>query len=597
MGQEHSSSAASGQGMRLAWRGAVARTWPALALTLVIALYAGLQAAQFIPGCPETDTAAYLTLAERILHGQPVARLDDDPFLYQAHCWLENPRGEIVPKYSPGYPILLAVGLFLGGRDGAYLVNPLLGALTVAGVYLLFRCWMGRCAALLGALALATLPLFLSFTRYPLAHAADLCGVVWGMYFLWRWVDRPGWGMALAAGLTLGYAQLIRPQDAVLCLPVVAAAAMAAGERRWAGTAWVDAAVLLGSYAIFPVVHLIYNALVYGGPFTTGYGLSGEQTAFTFSDLLRNAPYAFDLLCGPGLSVYFGLGLVGLLTIPRRRDAILAAAWVLPLLLLCLSYYWAPHANPPGYLRLFLPVFPALIGQSFALIGRLPLGPRQAVLVMALLGGIVLAAHLPMIIRHTGSFQRPTLLAQYSAETLALERLPGNATIFAEPPAAFHLGDRFRLYDLQAFRPGRIAELFSGGEAAVRYQPSREERIREFYARNGTRLPELLREKVAAAVAGRGPCVFLIRKSQQAYWRNTLGPDVVWLLLGESPAADRQAWSLWEIRVAAAASSPETPWAAWRAYRLFRRHPGLEISHGNWICPKPGIRGAVASAG
>src|SRR5581483_4963588 len=81
----------------------------ALALLPIIALYAALQYSIFLPAYGEGDCDGYVTLAKRMANGGPLGVVDTNPFMHQTHVWVENARGEVLPKFAPGYAGLLAV--------------------------------------------------------------------------------------------------------------------------------------------------------------------------------------------------------------------------------------------------------------------------------------------------------------------------------------------------------------------------------------------------------------------------------------------------------------------------------------------------------
>ncbi len=494
------------------------KLWTPVAVSLVLALVAALQIRDFVPGLGETDSAAYLILAERLAAGGPVTVIEDDPFLYNPHCWLENPRGEVVPKYAPGQSLLMAIGLKIGGEKAALAVNPLLSVVGLLGAYLLFRCWLPVVPSLCALVALGINPMYLMYTNYPLAHAADVCFVTWGMFCLWRWLAAPRLAWALAAGLVLGYVQLVRPQEFLLVLPVLGAAAFAlvpggaaAGRRPWLATL-----ALLAAYAVFPLCHMAYNAAVYGSPFQTGYGLSGEQAAFSFPAFMANVPYAVTVLSSHGLGVYLGLGLVGLWLGGKRRDIVLRLLWLLPMFLLCCAYYWAPRVNPTGYGRFFLSLFPVFIGSAFLLLHSLPLAPvRRGLLMVGLVlfvcGIRTLDLRMSKRIGHQSMFTEQMLAAD-----MAAQHLPAGAVILAARPAAFHLnrGKDFRVYDLSVLDGGYINNMFERNQdSAVKLQPVREKRFRTFYTEHAGELETLLMERVAVLRDDGRTVAFLIRES------------------------------------------------------------------------------------
>src|SRR5579864_3853793 len=71
-------------------------------------------------------------------------------------------RGAIVPIYSPGYPLLMALFQFVAGFQAGFVVVPLCGALTVWCTYVIGRRVTGApWLSLWGALLVAASPAFL----------------------------------------------------------------------------------------------------------------------------------------------------------------------------------------------------------------------------------------------------------------------------------------------------------------------------------------------------------------------------------------------------------------------------------------------------
>ena len=528
------------------------RTWVSLGvLVAIVAAYAVFQAWHFVPGCREPDTATYLTLAERLANGEPVGVVEKDPFLYQWHSWVENHRRETVPKYAPGYSLLMAIALKLGGEKTAYALNPFLGTLTLIGAYLLFRLWLSRLSSLLATFAMATNALYVFHTNYPLAHAADLFFITWGMLALFKWTEAPRTAWALAAGLLLGYSQLVRPPNALLVLPVLAAAAfMLARPGPAKRQQWLQAAALLVAYAVFPTFHLWYNTTVFGGPLTTGYAFTNEQAAFALSRLPSNALFVVEAMGRLGLGIYLGLGLIGLLMGRDWRQSLLKLLWVGPIALLYMTYYWAPRVNIGGYARFFLGLYPALIGSAFVLVERLSLTVARQRALAAGLCALVFVIYLPTVLENARLAGPRDVQLQEQAADLAEAHLRDGAVIFARSTPGRHLsrGKRFRVYELEAFESGRVRQVFTQiPQARVMLQPAREQRFRQFYARNTDRLGGLLRERVEKFLAEGRPVAFVIPKSRVPEYAEILGTDLTLDRLVQWQFG-KQAWGIYEIR-------------------------------------------------
>ena len=81
-----------------------------------------------------------------------------------------------MPKYSPGYPFLMAVAYWFGGDEAMFLVSPIAGTLTLIGCFLLFQLWMPPFMAALSVWVLAINPMWLAYPGYLLTHGVKLHG-------------------------------------------------------------------------------------------------------------------------------------------------------------------------------------------------------------------------------------------------------------------------------------------------------------------------------------------------------------------------------------------------------------------------------------
>jgi hypothetical protein len=139
-------------------------------------------------------------------------------------------QGERFSKYPLGWPVVLAFGIRLGGRN---LVNPLLAGLCTWLIYRLGKKLMGEWVGIVAALLTLTSPFFLMNSSSLLSSTLSLfLTLVFSLAWLdifWqkpevenppllerKWYRRipPGWLLAILAGLTLGLLALTRPLTA-----------------------------------------------------------------------------------------------------------------------------------------------------------------------------------------------------------------------------------------------------------------------------------------------------------------------------------------------------------------------------------------------
>ena len=258
---------------------------------------------------PLTDDEGAYLFSARLLADLKLWAPSPPHKLFFDNAFLIN-DGRLFSQYFLGWPALLALGEVVGlGR----LVNPLLAALTVLGVFAIAQRWWGRRWALLSALFLAASPMFLVGSATLLSHTATTCWFVWT---IWAALGLRGRGasprLGLWAALCLCLCFFCRPQIALTALPVLAWAFFRWGRSAWRPLAWF-ALVAVPLAALF----LFVNREFTGDFLTTPYR---TYTDYTVSNGLRFGPWASAKVTGlhaemqfDSLSSMLGLQLVALL--------------------------------------------------------------------------------------------------------------------------------------------------------------------------------------------------------------------------------------------------------------------------------------------
>ncbi len=176
-------------------------------------------------------------------------------------------EGRWYSVYSPGHPIMLTLGQWIGAP---WLINPLAGSISAILIYWLGRETYGEKTARFGVL-LASLSPFLWFMSASfMAHPTAL---LFATLFLWsaaRCIRTLSPLAGLAAGLSLGMMFIIRPLTALgIGLPT-ALWIMVRIVREPRRTMGVAVAGVMG-FAAFTVLLLLYNATLTGSALTFGY--------------------------------------------------------------------------------------------------------------------------------------------------------------------------------------------------------------------------------------------------------------------------------------------------------------------------------------
>jgi hypothetical protein len=360
----------------------------ALAYAVVLWLHIGAYAGS-------ADSSGYLNnarlLSERRV-STPIRRvpgLPDASIPRAAYAPLGfTPHGDdrIAPTYPIGLPLLIAAAAPAFGWTRAPAVVILLHALAgVALTGLLARaCGLPRSVAALGAVLLATSPLYLFMSTQLMSDTPALAWAALAIVLCCAPAGRrhPWWTDVLA-GVAVSVAVLVRPTNVLVMLPT--AICLGTAWRRWVSLAagGVPGALLL----------LAYNAAAYGSPIVTGYG--NTSSAFSMQNVVPSVWNYVTWL--PVVLTPVGLLALGLpLLVGRGRMAVVLIGWAGSVVVFYAFYY---HTHEWWwYLRFLLPAFPPLIvGALWVVVATWnrwcagPLGARAAPAVGTLLTVFVLA--------------------------------------------------------------------------------------------------------------------------------------------------------------------------------------------------------------
>lgn len=237
------------------------------------------------------DQFGYLTFATDLLHGHvfhdwpPAAALqtrlaEHTDILAQSYIW-DAQRGQAYSRYSPGYPILLAVWMRLFGAEAAHTLNPTVWLVLLGVLIALYRKVLGsRWQALAGASCVLLFPT--SASLWPLTPIRDLAAHLLGFTALLLLVPRTSspldprrMGSAFAL---LGYVACIRP-DGLLYLVPAGCVVGARWRRERVGRASVARGVATAAcaYVLCLSPALAYNAITTGNPLWPPQGVEVQD--------------------------------------------------------------------------------------------------------------------------------------------------------------------------------------------------------------------------------------------------------------------------------------------------------------------------------
>jgi hypothetical protein len=371
------------QGIR---RHATARAFAGVvaALTVIAGIFCSAHVAA------GADSYGYVSQARLFVTGQlKVAQplLDDMPAdipreaLAPLGYRLSPDKRALVPTYSPGLPMVMAVFERVGGPRAVYLVMPLLAGLAIWMTYALGRLLIGDLGGSLAALFFATSPAFLVQLLYP--PMSDIVAAAWwttAIVTLWR----PGRVAAFATGAATAAAILTRPN--LVPLAAVLGVVFLSGLSRRDGRSLAVQRLLLFTMpaAAACVVVAWLNAYWYGSPTASGYGNIEDGGLFRWEyfwpNLTNYAAWAFQ-----SQGVLSLLGLVGLPALwqyarARGAQAIFTAAICFAATVYACYAFYLP-LDTWWTLRFLFPAFPVffilIVAGGLAVIDRLPDGWRS----------------------------------------------------------------------------------------------------------------------------------------------------------------------------------------------------------------------------
>jgi len=172
----------------------------------------------------------------------------------------------------PGWPAVLSLGALVGLP---WLVNPLLGGLTVLLAHAVVRRLFDRGTANVTVLLLAVSPWLIYMSGEFMAHPASLVWTLIAVLAVLRSKDGRGWAWMALGGAALGALFLTRPIEAFLVAPVIALWAVApfGGGLKLRALA---PTVLAG--AVIAGLSLPYNAALTGDPTYPPFTKWGDLT-------------------------------------------------------------------------------------------------------------------------------------------------------------------------------------------------------------------------------------------------------------------------------------------------------------------------------
>ena len=337
-----------------------------ISCSIVFAAAVGVATVGFVRGtyaAGGSDSSCYALMADAFASGalQPTSDLaarvpwPDAPKTFTPGGFVasETDPAASAPVCAPGFSLLLAPLVAIGGLDAIFILTPIAGALLVWLTFAAGRAMGGPLAGAMAAVLIAASPATLYQVVQPMTDVT--AAALWMGTFASLLRRR----YALA-GLCCGVALLVRPN----LLPLAGVAGFAAlGTREWglgirSVTRFVVAAVPFGLLVLW------LNNGLYGSPFRTGYGQLGHL--FSWSVVPLNASRYLGWLVethNPFPLQAFAAPFV--MAREKMADALLAIGLILAT---CAIYFFYTPFDDWSYVRFLLPAIALMIVLASAVV-------------------------------------------------------------------------------------------------------------------------------------------------------------------------------------------------------------------------------------
>jgi hypothetical protein len=330
-----------------------------------------------------------------------------------------NPSAS-APVCAPGFSLLLAPLIAIGGRDAIFILTPLAGALLVWLTFAAGNAVAGPLAGAMAAVLIAASPATLYQVVQPMTDVT--AAALWMATFVGLLARR--WELA---GACCGLALLVRPN----LLPLAVVAGLAVGIRD-SGSGIRNAARFVVAAIPFGVLVLWLNNGLYGSPFRTGYGQLGQL--FGLSVVPLNASRYLGWLVETH-TVFPLLAFAAPFVVAREKRAHAALAIGL-ILATCAIYFFYTPFDEWTYVRFLLPAIALMIVlASVVIIQALTRAIPRRLGVVALIATAITAALAMFCVRAADdrlAFNLKFLEQRYrSAGVVVRDRLPANAVVLS----------------------------------------------------------------------------------------------------------------------------------------------------------------------
>jgi hypothetical protein len=406
-----------------------------VAVIVAVAAAVALAAVGFARGtyaAGGSDSSCYALMADALALGalQPTSALEpkvpwpDAPKTFAPGGFVpsQSQPAASAPVCAPGFSVLLAPLVKIGGRDALFAATPIAGALLVWLAFLGARALGGPIAGAMAAVLIATSPVLLFQVVQPMNDVTT--AMLWMAVFALLACPEPsmriGW-----AGVCCGLALLVRPN--LLPLAIVAGGYVLVAGPGLAGRRFSRALIFAAGAAPFLFLILWLNRALYGGALRSGYG--HLDSLFSVANVPANAKHYLGWLLQTQ-TILVLLGALAPRVVPKgqRGPVWLALALIASTAGIYVAY---TRFDDWSYLRFLLPAIGLLIVLMSVVLVRasMLLGGRASFVFVAIVT-LTLALNGVAVARDRLAFQMRALEQRYrSAGIVVRDQLPAGAAI------------------------------------------------------------------------------------------------------------------------------------------------------------------------
>ncbi|MBU4446522.1 glycosyltransferase family 39 protein [bacterium] len=385
----------------------------------------------FKPAISTPDAQGYFTQA-KLISKEGKTYIEPESILeYIGPHWLNGGSNRYYTTFPPGFPTILSLVYKVINSKAALYVNPVLASLSLFGLFLVLKTWIGDIRGLLALALLSVNPFFNEHALFGDSHISVVFLLIWGLFFLFKWKQTNSDWWIFPAGLCFGIIPTIRYAEILLLFAFAIFILMHFQKTKMF---WLSLLKGITGAGIPVIALLIRNQVAFGAFWKTGYGISDEPAHFGLNYFISHFLPYLKILIFDGAGVIFIVGLFGLAHLiyhhKTRKMGIFLSLLIFPSTFLYMAYIWPPD---PQTMRFLLPTVPVYIISTVWILKiltkrnfRLGLSLSILIIIFTFIGG------LPRSIRSMEHLKNNHAVLSKITEAVEKFIAPGNVLIANE---------------------------------------------------------------------------------------------------------------------------------------------------------------------